>query len=80
MPPPSIQDNIGYTPIREKAGPSNTGLLQVPIIDASIATKRRHLVGRFLNNDNTYVSMIRLEPGPGSRFKVIIMLEISNAL
>ena len=54
------------------------GLLQAPSLDASIAEGRRRLADLYLNNPNTYVSMIRLEPGPSGRHQVIITLEMPN--
>ncbi|KAH9043561.1 hypothetical protein EDB83DRAFT_2318045 [Lactarius deliciosus] len=79
-----IQDNIGYVPVPERAGPPNVGLLQAPILDASIAEGRRRLAGRYLNNPDAYVRMIRLEPGSSgqfqTRFQIIITLEMANIL
>ena len=46
-------------------------------LDASIAEGRRRLAGRYLNNPEAYVSVIRLEPGPSGQFQVIITLEVA---
>ena len=73
-----IQGNISHAPIHERIGPSNTGFLQAPTLDASIADGRRRLADLYLNNDSAYVNMIRLEPGPSGRFRVTITLEIPN--
>ncbi|KAH8982200.1 hypothetical protein EDB86DRAFT_3106870 [Lactarius hatsudake] len=70
-----IQDNYGYAPVPEGAGPS-----QALPLDASIAESRRRLAGRYLNNPEVYVSTIRLEPGPDGELQVIITLGIANAL
>ncbi|KAH9021718.1 hypothetical protein EDB85DRAFT_2293406 [Lactarius pseudohatsudake] len=72
-----VQDN--YVPAQERAGPSNIGLLQAPILDTSIAESRRRLASRYLNNADAHVSMIRLEPGASGQFQVIITLEMTNA-
>ena|ERR1700761_4366762 len=38
----------------------------------------RILAGRFLNNPDTLVNMLRIEPGPGGRFEVWIALELAD--
>ncbi|KAN0131564.1 hypothetical protein V8E53_010672 [Lactarius tabidus] len=74
------QDNFSYAPVRDRAGPSNVGFPQAPTVDALIAEGRRRLAGRYLNNPEAYVSMIRLEPSPSGQFQVIITLEMANIL
>ena len=49
-------------------------------LDASIGESRRRLAGSYLSNPNTYVSTIRLEPGPSGQFQVIITLEMVNII
>ncbi|KAI9449384.1 hypothetical protein BJY52DRAFT_1192628 [Lactarius psammicola] len=75
-----IQDNFGYVPVPERAGPSNEGLLWAPILNASIAEGWRRLAGRYLNNPDAYVRVIRLEPGPSGQFQVVIVLEMASIL
>ncbi|KAI9436622.1 hypothetical protein H4582DRAFT_2078248 [Lactarius indigo] len=75
-----IQDTFGYAPIHERAGPFNTAFPRAPTLDASIAESRRRLASHYLNNLDTYVSMIRLEPGASGQFQVIITLEMANVL
>jgi hypothetical protein len=36
----------------------------------------RNLVGRFLNNPETLINVLRIEPGPSGRFVVWIALEL----
>ena len=38
----------------------------------------RILAGRFLNNPDTLVNMLRIEPGPGGSFEVWIALELAD--
>src|SRR6266702_7686907 len=38
----------------------------------------RNLADRYLNNPNTRVNMVWIEPGPGGRFKVWIALELAD--
>ncbi|KAH9059885.1 hypothetical protein EDB87DRAFT_1618965 [Lactarius vividus] len=70
------QDN--FAPVNESAGPPNLRLAQALTLDASIAESRRRLAGRYLNSPETYVSTIRLEPGPSGQFQVIITLEMTD--
>ncbi|KAH8994097.1 hypothetical protein EDB86DRAFT_1282967 [Lactarius hatsudake] len=71
-------DNFGYAPVHERAGFPNMGLPQALTLDASIAESRRLLAGRYLNNPDAHVSIIRLEPGPSGQFQIIITLEMAN--
>lgn len=75
-----IQDNFGYPPVPERAGPFDVGLVPASILNASIAEGRRRLAGHYINNPDVYVSMIRLEPGQSGRFQVIIVLEMADIL
>lgn len=75
-----IQDNFGYAPVHERAGPSNMGLPRAPSLGESVAEGRRRLAGRYLNNPGAYISMIRLEPSPSGQFQVIITLEMASIL
>ncbi|KAH9174586.1 hypothetical protein EDB89DRAFT_1951851 [Lactarius sanguifluus] len=38
----------------------------------------RNLAGRYLNNPDTRVNVLRIEPGPGGRFEVWIALELAD--
>ncbi|KAI9457010.1 hypothetical protein BJY52DRAFT_1274499 [Lactarius psammicola] len=40
----------------------------------------RILAGRYLNNPNTRVSLLRIEPGPDGRFEVWIALDLADIL
>ncbi|KAI9447068.1 hypothetical protein BJY52DRAFT_1420528 [Lactarius psammicola] len=75
----SIQDNSGYAPV-QRVGPPNTGLPPDPTLDMLIAESRRRLAGRYLNNPDAYVSMIRLEPSPSGQLQVVITLEMTNVI
>ena len=49
-----------------------------PPADMPPADGLRILAGRFLNNPDTLVNMLRIEPGPGGRFEVWIALELAD--
>jgi hypothetical protein len=53
-------------------------LLAAPPADMPPANGLRNLAGRFLNNPDTLVNMLRIEPGPGGRFVVWIALELAD--
>ena len=56
------------------------GLPQAPTVEALIVESRRRLAGRYLNNPDAHVSMIRLEPSPSGQFQVIITVEMANVV
>lgn len=49
-----------------------------PPADMPPANGLRILAGRFINNPDTLVNMLRIEPGPGGRFEVWIALELAD--
>jgi len=49
-----------------------------PPADMPPANGLRNLASRFLNNPDTLVNMLRIEPGPGGRFMVWIELELAD--
>ena len=46
--------------------------------DMPPANGLRNLAGRFLNSPDTLVNMLRIEPGPGGCFVVLIELELAD--
>ncbi len=48
-----------------------------PPVNVPPADGLRNLAGRYLNNPNTRVNLLRIEPGPGGRFEVWIALELN---
>jgi hypothetical protein len=75
-----ISDNLGHAPVQEREGPLYMEFPWAQVLDKSIGERRRCLAGRYLNSPNTYVSTIRLEPGPSGQFQVIITLEMTNII
>jgi hypothetical protein len=49
-----------------------------PPADIPPANGLRILAGRFLNNPDTLVNILRIQPGPGGRFEVLIALELAD--
>ena len=46
----------------------------------SVTESLRCLASRYINNPESLINGVRLEPGPSGRFQVVIMLEIANIL
>ncbi|KAI0293859.1 hypothetical protein B0F90DRAFT_1670705 [Multifurca ochricompacta] len=54
--------------------------LQAPVLGVLEAEGLRRLAGRYLNNPDSYVYMVRMVPGPAGRFRIIITLEMTDLL
>jgi hypothetical protein len=50
----------------------------LPPADIPPANGLRILAGRFIDNPDTLVNIFRIDPGPGGRFEVWIVLELGN--
>jgi hypothetical protein len=66
--------------VQERTGSHNREPTQALGVDASIAERRRRLVGRYLNDPDVYVSTIRLEPGTDGELQVIITLGMADVI
>jgi hypothetical protein len=53
---------------------------QDPTIRKSVAEGLRRLADRYVNNPNSAVDVVRLEPGPSGGFQVVIILEAAELL
>ena len=53
---------------------------QDPTIRMSVADSLRRLAERYINNPESVVDMVRLEPGPSGGFQVVIVLEVADLL
>lgn len=51
---------------------------QDPTIRRSVAEGFRRLADRYVNNPNSVVGVVRLEPGPSGGFQVVIILEVAD--
>ena len=74
------QENAGYAHLRDTAGPLQVQFSaprdQTQVFDMSVADILRRLAGRYVNDPQSLVNAIHLEPGPSGRFQVVIILEI----
>ncbi|KAH8985438.1 hypothetical protein EDB86DRAFT_2958834 [Lactarius hatsudake] len=83
---PEVQGNddglIGYGAQFPVADPPEAfpGVWPHPAPPANMlpADGLRNLAGRYINNPDTRVNMLRIEPGPGGRFEVWIALELAD--
>jgi len=46
----------------------------------SVTEGLRRLARRYVNNPESLVNVVRLEPGASGRFQIVIMLEVANIL
>lgn len=53
---------------------------QDPTIRTSVADSLRRLADRYVNNPDSAVGVVRLEPGPSGGFQVVIILEVADLL
>lgn len=74
------EDNTSYTHVQERTGSHIREATQALGPGASIAERRRRLVGRYLNDPDVYVSTIRLEPGTDGELQVIITLGMADVI
>ena len=78
------QGNTGDAPVHLAAGPfqaqTNVDIDQTLAPDMTVTESLRRLAGRYVDNPESLVNEVRLEPGPSGRFLVIIMLETADIL
>ena len=80
------QENAGYAPLYEAAGPPqiqmgtarNAG--RRGALDLSVPERLRRLAGRYIDNQDSTVSGVHLESGPSGRFQVVITIDIGDVL
>ena len=83
---PSLQQyqgGTGYAPLYEAAGPPQIQIGTVPnegALDLSVPERLRRLAGCYVNNQNSTVSGVYLEPGSSGRFQVVITIDIGDIL
>ncbi|KAF8260628.1 hypothetical protein EI94DRAFT_1747941 [Lactarius quietus] len=75
--PDEVQENHdgldGYDAQFPMANPPEAPTRNMPPADGL-----RILAGRYLNNPGTLVNMLRIEPSPGGRFEVRLVLELAD--
>jgi hypothetical protein len=80
------QEDAGYNPPQEAVTPSSfeiqTGAApdQAQVLDISVPERLRRLAGRYVNDPESLVNGVYLEPGPSGRFQVVITIEIGDVL
>lgn len=90
MSPQEVQENhygiFGYPPADPAFGPPQDFPgpealpYPAPLHNAALADGLRNLASRYINNAGTHVNMLRIEPRPGGRFEVWIVLEMADIL
>jgi len=77
---PRAQENFGYSPTQERAGPPNMGFAQAQLLEATIAENLKRLANQYLNNPDAHVSTICLEPSPTGELQIVITLGTANII
>ena len=83
---PSLQQYQGnpqYALQHEVVDPPQFQMGRAPSIgalDLSVPERLRRLAGRYVNNPDSTVSGVHLEPGPSGRFQVVITIDIRDIL
>jgi hypothetical protein len=49
-------------------------------LDLSVPERLRRLAGRYVNNPDSTVSGVHVEPGPSGQFQVVITIKIGDVL
>ena len=78
--PDQLQPAVENPPIRGLAAVQPAQPRQDPPITMSVADGLRSLADRYVNNPNSVVDVLRLEPGPSGGFQVVIVLEVADLL
>lgn len=71
-PPPEA---VGPDPLQNGAMPS-----EVQAIDMSVPERLRRLARRYVNNPESLVNGVHLEPDPSGRFQVVITIDITDII
>ncbi|KAH9015748.1 hypothetical protein EDB83DRAFT_2321268 [Lactarius deliciosus] len=81
---PGVRENhgapFGYGAQFPVAGPPEAGIWPhlAPRANVPQANGLRNLAGRYLNNPDTLVNVVRIEPSPDGGFEVWIVLELGD--
>jgi hypothetical protein len=80
------QENAGFAPLQEAEILSSFEIQtsaapdQAEVLDMSVPERLRRLAGRYVNDPESFVNGVYLEPGPSGRFQVVITIEIGDVL
>lgn len=77
------QENAGYAPLYEVAGPPQIQVGMAPnegALDLSVPERLRRLAGRYVDNQDSLVSGVHLESGPNGQLQVVITIDIGDIL
>ena len=71
--------NAGYAPLPGEVGPVNSAMPdEAQAIDMPIPERLRRLARRYVNDPESLVNGVRLEPGPFGRIQVVITIDITG--
>ena len=78
-------DRVGYANQGVVPGPTQATLPgpsahRAPALAQAAAENLRRLAGRCVHHPDSRVDVVRMEPGTGGRYKVVIVLEMTDFL
>ena len=82
--PKQNQDVSGYARPHEQVRlpqvQTGAGLDQAQVFDMLVMESLRHVARHYVNRPESVVNTVRLEPGAAGRFRVVIVLEVTDIL
>jgi len=82
--PKQNQDATGYEPLHEQTRPpqvqTGVGLDQAQVFNMLVMESLRQAARHYVNHPESLVNAVRLEPGAAGRFRVVIILEVTDIL
>ena len=59
---------------------ANAVLDRTQVFDMSVTEGLQHLARRYVNNPDSLVNVVRLEPSTSGRLQIVIILEVADIL
>lgn len=82
--PKQNQDATGYEPLHGQTRPpqvqTGVGLDQAQVFNILVMESLRQAARHYVNHPESFVNAVRLEPGATGRFRVVIILEVTDIL
>jgi hypothetical protein len=82
--PKQNQDATGYARLHEQVrlprAQTAAGLDQAQVFNLLVMESLRHVARHYVNHPESLVNTVRLEPGAAGRFRVVIVLEVTDIL
>jgi len=76
----SLQEAVTSSSFEIETGAAVAAPDRAQVLDMSIPERLRRLAGRYVNDAESIVNGVHLEPGPSGRFQIVITIEIGDIL